>query len=115
MPTQAVVNCTTLAYCPAPGGNALMGFRPEQDFESVEAFKAETICRQDQCAELFRVHRMIRSIMATNRNEEGHPVPIPVTSVMGFPNALILDDYLYEHPTEVQVFSRRFFVLDQDI
>ena len=99
-------HCATFAYAPAPdiSGN---GYSPESDYSSLSQFAAATSCPPASCPEMFRVHRIVRWIMANN-SISGSPAPlaafpIPAANVLGFANATAMDQFLFNFPTVVQV------------
>jgi hypothetical protein len=99
---SGVSACSTFVYAPAPdtSGN---GFRPSSDYATPSDFATATGCPPPACSEMFRVHRVVRKIMANNA-VTGSPapvaaLPIPAASVLGFANATAMDVYLFNNPT----------------
>ncbi len=92
--------CVTFAYAPAP--NSSDGFQPKEDFPDLPSFNANVGCATGtQCSEMYRVHKIVRSIMSKN-SINGKPQQIPAETVLGFPNETALDEYLYKYPERVQ-------------
>jgi len=97
VPKYGQTTCLTIVYCPAPdiGG----GWVPDKDFANISTFMEATnnvSCSANQCPEMFRVHRIVRAIMATN-TVGGRAAPIPASSVLGFMNATAIDTYLSQY------------------
>ena len=97
VPKYGFKSCLTFVYCPAPdmGG----GYVPNKDFANLSTFMAATnnvSCSVANCPEMFRVHRVVRAIMATN-TIGGIPAPIPASTVLGFMNATAIDTYLSQY------------------
>ncbi len=90
--------CVTFVYAPAP--NSSEGFQPKEDYADLATFNAAVGCTT-QCAEIYRVHRIVRTIMSKN-SINNKPQPIPVENVLGFANETALDEYLYKYPERVQ-------------
>jgi hypothetical protein len=96
-PKYGMRTCLTFVYCPAPDYGA--GFRPDSDYANYSEFTAASnnvSCNAQQCPEMFRVHQIVRKIMATN-TIGGRPTPIPATTVLGFMNATAIDTYLSQY------------------
>ena len=96
-PKYGLRSCLTFVYCPAPDTGG--GYVPNKDFADISTFAAASnnvSCSADNCAEMFRVHRLVRSIMATN-TLGGLPAPIQSSSVLGFMNATAIDTYLSQY------------------
>ena len=91
--------CITFAYAPAPNGSD--GFRPGEDFSDLTNFAEKVGCANQFCSEMYRVHKIVRTIMSKN-SIDGKPQKIPAESVLGFANETALDEYLYKYPERVQ-------------
>jgi len=62
------------------------------------------------CCETWRVHRVVRGIMASNGTVEGGKVPIPSDKVVGFRNATYMETFMLNNPGLIQgayVFSSK--------
>lgn len=93
--------CYTFAYAPAPDLSG-SGYQPDASYASLDKFMANTSCGAlALCAEMFRVHRVVRNIMDANALQ-GQAAPIPAGSVVGFRNQTALDNYLFDFPNRVQ-------------
>ena len=93
--------CYSFAYTPAPDLEGL-GYQPDVDYSSLDKFMANTTCGiPAECAEMYRVHGVVRAIMAANAMQ-GKAAPIPAGSVAGFRNQTALDNYLFAFPNRVQ-------------
>ena len=127
-------SCVTFAFTPAPWDE----YVPERDYDTVRKF-AEVVrargvsscssplgpcdsaaCQAAQvtpahgcarCCEMWRVHRVVRSIMKHNGSGVGvlgsadthPPTPIPADKVRGFVSQQSLDGYLLREPEYIQV------------
>jgi hypothetical protein len=101
-----VTSCITFAYAPASDSSGA-GIHPDADYSTRDDFATATDCPPASCAEMFRVHRIVRRIMANNA-VGGSPPPvaakvIPAARVLGFANATALDLFLFSNPNIVQV------------
>ena len=92
--------CVTFAYCPAPDLSG-QGIHPDVNYQTAADFTA-TGCPASKCSEMFRVHRLVRSIMVSNVVASG-PAPIPPTNVLGFGSEANMDQFLLANPETVQV------------
>jgi hypothetical protein len=92
-------NCITFAYTPAPGPQ----FRPSSTYASLSEFTTSVgNCGSPlDCAEMFRVHRVVRGIMTGNMIN-GLSVPIPTSAVLGFRTQMEMDGYLFNNTNVVQ-------------
>jgi hypothetical protein len=107
------VTCATFAYAPAPDLSGA-GVNPTADYASAAAFAAATGCPPMFCAEMFRVHSIVRRIMANN-TVAGSPapiaaLPIPADRVLGFANATAMDLFLFNNPNTVQASALLVFL-----
>ena len=95
------VPCLTFVYAPAPD-NTGRGFSPNATYLSLTDFSSSVgnCGSQLDCAEMFRVHRLVKAIMDGNMIN-GQPSPIPVKQVLGFRSQTDLDKYLYNNPNVV--------------
>ena len=100
IPLPKGISCLTLVYTPAPDQSGA-GFSPEKQYSSLDDFTAGTKCELQVCNELYRVHLVIKSIMANN-SINGKPSPIPPQNVLGFRNETALDQYLLDNPDVAQ-------------
>jgi hypothetical protein len=110
-PKYGKSDCITLVYSPAPYDS----FVPSQDYLSLAAFNASVQCTVTDlaCAEMFRVHKIVRGIMKNNgrsafSNESVNE--IPSSKVFGFRSPLTMDSFLSQRPDTVQggyIFSSR--------
>ena len=102
-------DCLTLVYAPAPSN----AFVPK-DYQDLQEFSTATKCPvlNRSCAELFRVHTIVRGIMKNNgaATLNGSSHPIPTEKVLGFQTPLSMDTFLGDNPEYVQagyVFASR--------
>ena len=105
VPKGGLTSCATFAYAPAPDTSGA-GVNPTADYASIGAFTSATGCPSPLCPEMFRVHRIVRRIMANNA-VAGSPAPvaakaIPAERVLGFANATAMDLFLFNNPNTVQ-------------
>ena len=95
-------SCLTFAYTPAPD-NAGTGFVPNSIFSKLSDFTASVgNCGSAlDCAEMFRVHQVVRSIMDGN-TINGQAQPIPPSAVLGFRTQMAMDSYLFNNTNVAQ-------------
>ena len=121
-------SCITFAYTPAPWDQYI----PSDDYDSIDAFgeavkgKGLSTCETAangrcndlscqlagltpfhpcaKCCELYRVHRVVRTIMKNNGTAAGRSGASPISSdkVLGFISDRALDKYLLDNPEFIQ-------------
>jgi hypothetical protein len=95
-------DCLTFVYSPAPSN----AFVPIRDFQDLQEFTSVTRCQSvnRSCAELFRVHTIVRGIMTNNGavSLNGSSHPIPAEKVFGFQTPHSMDTFLGDNPEYAQ-------------
>ena len=111
VPKYRKADCITFVYSPAPNDS----FVPSQDYQTESEFKTNVQClgASLSCAEMFRVHRIVRGIMKNNGASsilDLNRSEIPSSKVLGFQSPVSMDSFLSQYPDTVQggyIFSSR--------
>ena len=102
-PMYGMSDCVTFVYTPAPNDS----FVPETDYKSLEDFAvvAQCLSSNSSCAEMYRIHKIVRGMMKYNGLSAVTNVSqnaIPSSKVLGFRTPMSMDDFLSKRPEYVQ-------------